>query len=349
VDDGPYPGRPRSRAAAACAAGPDSGDERFRAFFEHVPVGVALCSPEGQFRDVNPTARRLLRVLGVDPDTGGLLDLFRKLPAGDGSARRRDLMRVSRGELPVARWDLGPVPVHEPGTIDLREPADGGPAPGPRRDLSPAAQAGPWPVSLGRWMGMTVVRVVLGERGWLLAHLEDTTRRRLERDHLVRLALHDPLTGLANRTLVAQELESALARSCARGSAVGVLYLDLVGFKRVNDTHGHRAGDEILVAVARRLNGSLRASDLAGRLGGDEFLALLGDVADETALGEIARRVSVSVNRPVTVTGARVPVQVSLGAVLSRPDESPADLVGRADAAMYAAKHSQGADPTALR
>ncbi|MDQ1293119.1 MAG: hypothetical protein QG608_1000 [Actinomycetota bacterium] len=349
MDDGPDQGILGSRTTAARAVGPDSGDERFRAFFEHVPVGVALCSPEGQFRDVNPTARRLLRASGVDPDTGGLLDLCRNLPAGEDRAHRRDLMRVSRGEMPVAHWDLGPVRVPEPGTIDLREPADGGPAPGLRRDLSPAAQAGPWPVPPGRWMGMTVVRVVLGERGWLLVHLEDTTGRRLERDHLLRLALHDPLTGLANRTLVAQELESALARSCARGSAVGVLYLDLIGFKQVNDTHGHRAGDEILRAVAQRLDGSLRASDLAGRLGGDEFLALLGDVADETALGEIARRVSAAVNRPVTVTGARVPVQVSLGAVLSRPDESPADLVGRADAAMYAAKHSQGADPTVLR
>ena len=285
------------------------GDERFRALFEHAPVGVALCDPAGRFVDVNPTFRDLLVGTGIDPDAGCLADLAAQAPPGSDEAARwlADLARVRAGSQDVARAEL---PVAPP-------------------DIAP------------RWLEATAVRVVLGDRPYLMTHLDDTTRRRLEEQRLVRLALHDGLTGLANRTLVQERLDEALARAARSGLPVGVVYLDLDRFKHVNDTLGHAAGDQLLVAVAERLTRVLRAGDTAGRLGGDEFLVVAGDVVDAAALGEILRRVETALATPIRVEGADVVVGASCGAVLSRPGESPDTLVRRADAAMYAAKRSR--------
>ena len=285
------------------------GDERFRALFEHAPVGVALCDPAGRFVDVNPTFRDLLVGTGIDPDAGCLADLAAQAPAGsdEAAAWLTDLARVRAGSQDVARAEL---PVAPP-------------------DVAP------------RWLEATAVRVVLGERPYLLTHIDDTTRRRLEEQRLVRLALHDGLTGLANRTLVQERLDEALERSTRSGLPVGVVYLDLDRFKQVNDTLGHAAGDQLLVAVAERLTRVLRAGDTAGRLGGDEFLVVAADVVDGAALGEILRRVESALSTPIRVDGADVVVGASCGAVLSRPGESADTLVRRADAAMYAAKRSR--------
>jgi len=293
------------------------GDERFRALFANAPVGVALSDPDGDFCDVNTTFRDILDGTGIDPDQGNLLDLLRYAPAESDEVTtwRRDLDAVNAGTRPVARVQLSLAP----------------------------------PDAAPRLVQATAARVALGEKDYLLTHLEDATGRRLERQRLVYLATHDALTGLPNRELVHQRLVAALERSAGNGLPVGVLYLDLDRFKSVNDRHGHHVGDALLAAVGRRLTEVLRAADGAGRLSGDEFLVVAGDVPDETALSELVRRIEGVLSEPVEVNGAaddepvtgRVPLSVSIGAVLSRPGEQAGPLIRRADAAMYAAKRAR--------
>jgi diguanylate cyclase (GGDEF)-like protein len=151
------------------------------------------------------------------------------------------------------------------------------------------------------------------------------------------LALHDPLTGLPNRRLFIERMEHAIARSDRTGKPFSVLYLDLDGFKGINDSLGHEAGDELLVAVAEQLKRSLRASDTAARLGGDEFAILLEE-ADLTAATETTHRLSVSFASSGPGPGSEVPTALSIGAATRQKGEQLDHLLHQADAAMYAAK-----------
>jgi diguanylate cyclase (GGDEF)-like protein len=163
-------------------------------------------------------------------------------------------------------------------------------------------------------------------------------RRRLEQELEFR-ALHDGLTGLANRQLFGEQLEGAL-RTGAR--SVGVLFIDLDDFKAVNDTLGHHAGDDLLVAVSSRIRSAIRPTDLAARLGGDEFAILLGDVATEADAHRVAERVLESLRRPIDVHGRDHAVRASIGvAVGGLGDYDAPELMRNADITMYLAK-SQG-------
>ena len=121
----------------------------------------------------------------------------------------------------------------------------------------------------------------------------------------MHLATHDPLTGLANRGLLTERLQAALARAAATDLPFAVLYLDLDHFKTVNDELGHDVGDALLIAMAQRLSQVLRAGDTAARLGGDEFLVVAGDVPDELALAELGRRVESALGRAGAGRGPR--------------------------------------------
>jgi diguanylate cyclase (GGDEF)-like protein len=153
-------------------------------------------------------------------------------------------------------------------------------------------------------------------------------------------ALHDPLTGLPNRALFLDRLDHALARSKRQRTGLAVLFADLDGFKHVNDSLGHHAGDEVLVSVSARLAEALRSSDSLARFGGDEFMVLLEDVEGEEALRAAVGRVHAAVAAaPFIVEGQAQALDVTIGVV--RADEShaiPGDLVRDADAAMYRAK-----------
>jgi diguanylate cyclase (GGDEF)-like protein len=162
-------------------------------------------------------------------------------------------------------------------------------------------------------------------------------RLQASRATLHHQALHDTLTGLPNRALFLEQLQLFLVRSRRRETAVSVLYLDLDGFKDVNDTLGHRAGDELLVAVADRLNSVLRAEDVVARLGGDEFVILLEDDADGSM--HVARRVSRAFDDSWIVSSGVVRIGVSIGVATTDRGETPLDeLLRQADVAMYAAK-----------
>jgi diguanylate cyclase (GGDEF)-like protein len=155
------------------------------------------------------------------------------------------------------------------------------------------------------------------------------------RDELHEQALHDPLTGLPNRTLFIERVEHALLRSNRRGTPLSVLYLDLDEFKAVNDTRGHEAGDSLLIEVSDRLKGALRAEDTAARLGGDEFAVLLEE-ADQTAAKVIVERLSRTFRG--TRTAEEVPIAFSIGVATREHGEELDLLLRQADAAMYAAK-----------
>ena len=152
-------------------------------------------------------------------------------------------------------------------------------------------------------------------------------------------ALHDPLTGLANRTVLLDRLDHAQARSGEGAPEVAVIFLDLDRFKVINDSLGHDAGDLLLVSVAERIKGGLRPGDVAARFGGDEFVVLCEDVTSPAEALVVAQRVQETLSAPFAIRGHTVFVTASLGvAIASDSYTDPAELLRDADAAMYAAK-----------
>ncbi len=169
----------------------------------------------------------------------------------------------------------------------------------------------------------------------------DITALKHSQQRLERLAFHDPLTGLPNRALLSDRLSQAIANAERSASLLAVGYLDLDGFKPVNDRLGHAAGDQLLIAVARRLGAELRSSDTLSRLGGDEFVLLLNDLGDLNACERALYRILAALAAPFTIAGQQVTVSASLGVSLYPLDHVDADtLIRHADQAMYAAKQA---------
>ena len=164
-----------------------------------------------------------------------------------------------------------------------------------------------------------------------------TEQKRLERE-LAHQAFHDSLTNLANQALFRDRVEHALARSSRVGEPMAVLFLDLDNFKRVNDSLGHTAGDELLVSVAERLRGCLRLSDTAARLGGDEFAILLEDIGSEAEAEAVAGRIIASLQQPFGRGDREVFVSASVGIAFPTPGMTGDQLLSEADLAMYTAK-----------
>ena len=164
-----------------------------------------------------------------------------------------------------------------------------------------------------------------------------TEQKRLEKE-LAHQAFHDSLTNLANQALFRDRVEHALARASRAGEPMAVLFLDLDNFKRVNDSLGHTAGDELLVSVAERLRGCLRLSDTAARLGGDEFAILLEDVSHEADAEEVAGRIIEALQQPFGRGEREVFVSASVGIAFPTPGTTGDQLLSEADLAMYTAK-----------
>ena len=169
--------------------------------------------------------------------------------------------------------------------------------------------------------------------------LVDTTDQKRLQQQLLHDALHDPLTGLANRVLFRDHVERALAGRGRRRGKVALLFIDLDDFKVVNDSLGHRAGDRLLIEVANRLSAVVRAGDVAARQGGDEFTVLLDRVRDVGDAVASAERIAAELRRPIELEGRSIVITPSIGITLATESDREADdLLAHADAAMYTAK-----------
>ncbi len=302
-------------------------EEQFlQVLLDTLEEGIVACDAEGRITVFNPSARRLHGLPdGSDPIGEIPSDQGLRHPDGSPMAQRENpLIRAMSGE-PVREVEI----VLESGA-------------GERRKVSVNGQA------------------LVDDEGWMLGAvvaMHDVTEQKLNEERLAELALHDPLTGLANRTLLAERLQQAIDRMAQRtpvraplgdeGSwstaggdeGVAVFLLDLDDFKEINDVLGHDVGDDMLVAVARRLTATVRPSDTVARLGGDEFVVVCDIESGEDEMLRIKDRIATALARPYRIDGRTLTVLASVGGVfVDNPDTDPSKLLSRADDAMYGVK-----------
>jgi len=285
-------------------------EAQLRAILDVVDQGIGLWDPEGRLVYANPRVRRLFEL----PTTTGSLDLHEVqfgLTAEDGSTLDDDgfppsrALRTGRSESATLRFvdARGEERYVQASAHPLRDPSDGS---------------------------------MLGA----VTSISDVTDLKRRQQSLEQVARHDPLTGLPNRLLLMDRLDLAMAATRRAGSMLAVCFLDLDGFKAVNDAFGHAAGDEVLREVARRLRGTMRGGDTAARIGGDEFVLLLSGARNRGEVERALERLAAVVAQPYRV-GDRDTVHISCSVgVAAFPDHAadPQVLLQKADAAMYAAK-----------
>lgn len=277
-------------------------EARFRSLVQHSSDVILVVDPDGTIRYVSPSASRVLR---YDPDRLLGLPLPSLLVAEE-----RD--RVSQ----VLREAGQPGALPAPVTLGFRQP-DGS-------SLQTEAVA-------TDLMGDPTVR------GIVLNIRDVSERHRLEHD-LRHQALHDSLTGLANRALFRDRVSHALALARRQGRDITVIYLDLDDFKKVNDSLGHAEGDRLLAAVAERFKGCARVTDTVARLGGDEFAVLVEDGRGNEGAAALVERLRDALQLPFRLTSTEVNVSASFGVATSGGEDSADDVLRNADLAMYTAK-----------
>ena len=279
-------------------------EERFRAAFEQAAVGISQNGPDGRWLRVN---QKFCEIVGYTREE--LLEKrFQEITHPDDLDANLDhVRRLLAGE--IETYSMEKRFLHRDGSVVWVNSA------------------------------LSLVREPSGEPKYFIAVVEDISERKTLEEQLEYQAFHDPLTGLPNRALLLDRLQHALARTDRRGDYVGVLFLDLDGFKHVNDSLGHGAGDQLLVGVADRLSKGIRPEDTIARFGGDEFVVLLeGIEGAEEAIGR-AERLAGQLRAPFMLSGEEVSVTLSVGLMLSAtPQDRPEDLLRDADSAMYEAK-----------
>jgi diguanylate cyclase (GGDEF)-like protein/PAS domain S-box-containing protein len=293
-------------------AGEREGDlraspQRFERALEHAAIGMALISPEGRWLQANGALHELVGYREEELLVKTLQDLT--YPE-DLNTDIEHLEQMLSGE--IHSYQVEKRFLHKEGHVV--------------------------------WVLQSVSMVREGEGHPLqfVVLIQDITERKRRERRLTHLAYHDPLTGLSNSSLFLEQLEGALAKAELWGDYVAVLYLDLDGFKQVNDSLGYEVGDRLLVAVARRLESSVRSGEeTIARLSGDEFCILVEGVAGTETVASVARRVNEALRRPFTINDHLISsVNVSIGITVKAPGESKTarQLLREADAAMYRAK-----------
>jgi diguanylate cyclase (GGDEF)-like protein/PAS domain S-box-containing protein len=290
-----------------------ASEESFRLAFENAPVGMSIVdfTPEttGRFLRVNEAMSRMLGHTRRELETLSIRDITHP----DDHAGDLDVVsRAVAGE--IERYQIEKRYLH----------ADGHPV----------------------WVSLqtSVVRDGSGRALYGISQFEDISDRRAEHQELTRRARIDPLTGLLNRTALAERVHEAITEARRSERAGAVLFCDLDSFKPVNDTLGHAFGDQVLAIVARRLESQVRAGDTTARFGGDEFVIVTDDLGDEE-MDDLVGRLRGAVAAPVDVAGTTVALAVTVGRarVTGGPDETPDGLIAAADVDMYLRK------PGALR
>lgn len=190
-------------------------------------------------------------------------------------------------------------------------------------------------------MEISVSELRHGRHRLFTAILRDISERKEAEDRIRRLAHHDTLTGLPNRNLLNDRMNHALARIRRHGGHMAVLYVDLDKFKPVNDTLGHEAGDCVLQEVARRLASCVRSSDTVSRVGGDEFVVVVEEIARPAEAALVARKIIDALDLPIAFRGTDCQVGASIGVALFPQDGTTIEEICKAaDLAMYRVKHS---------
>jgi diguanylate cyclase (GGDEF)-like protein/PAS domain S-box-containing protein len=190
-----------------------------------------------------------------------------------------------------------------------------------------------------KFLSISAIRDSAGRTTHYSGIFYDITERKVFEEKLDRLAHYDLLTGIPNRSLLFDRLEQATGEAMHSGKQVGVLFIDLDHFKRINDSLGHAAGDQVLCEAARRIAGAIRRGDTLARLGGDEFAIVLPDLAEAQHAALVAEKILECMAPPFEVDGATLAVSPSIGISLFPGDHhQPAELLERADQAMYRAK-----------
>ncbi len=290
-----------------------AGQDVFEDFFESVKVGLALADLTTRYIRVNAAYAELLGRAPEDLIGVPFTDVLRSPELAGPEGRLADLLTGRESSLSSEEPYVA---------LDGRE----------------------------LWMlhGVNIVGGEDGRAGWFAVSAQDITeRRRAEQElrdltaTLAERAVRDPLTGLANRALLEERLRGTLSRDGRTGGSTGLLFLDLDGFKAVNDRHGHAVGDAVLRAVAARLTEGVRPSDTVARLGGDEFVVLAEGTSEE-CLAPLVERLRASVAEPIRVGNLTLKVVVSVGVSVSRAGEADAaSLLADADKGMYEAKRSR--------
>ena len=282
-------------------------EERFRALIQNSSDVVAVVGADGVINYISPAVER---VLGYRPEDGIGRNVF--TPA-----------MVHRDDLDGVREVFAGL-IGRPGasaTLDFR-----------LRHTD------------GRWIYVEATCKNLlydPSIGGVVVNYRDITERKTFEERLRHQAFHDPLTGLPNRALFMNRLGHALIRMERREKATAILFLDLDNFKLVNDSFGHETGDKLLISVAERLQGCVRAEDTAARFGGDEFTVLLEDVTDASDAVRAADHITRALEVPFVLEGREVFITTSIGIALDTSGrEGPTDLLRNADMALYRAKAS---------
>lgn len=187
---------------------------------------------------------------------------------------------------------------------------------------------------------ISIAETMLGGERHFVAMVRDITERKLAEEKLTRMALYDSLTALPNRTNFFEKLEFSLAHARRNKLAVGLLFIDLDGFKAVNDRMGHAAGDHLLREVARRLQEDVRESDIVARMGGDEFTVILNNLKEPGEAALVAQKLIAALGQPVEYEGQRISrIGASIGiAIFPQHSLTEDGLINEADSAMYRAK-----------
>lgn len=297
----------RSRRAAQVLA---KSEALYRATFDQAATGIAHVTPEGRILGANQKLHTMLAY-----EAGELLgcNLF-------------DLMK------PSFRCDASQF-------IEQLTAAEQQAAP-PEREREYLRKDG-MPV----WVCETVgaVRTAASDIAYLVVVLQDITSRKALEARLAHDAMHDVLTGLPNRNMFHDRLYHALASARRYGRMAGVLYIDLDGFKEVNDSYGHAVGDRLLEKVARRLESSIRAEDTVARIGGDEFAVVLSTIFSEDDCRLLAQKLVDAISQPYEVGGRVAKISASIGgAVFPQDGEDAESLIQKADEAMYTDKRGSG-------
>ena len=189
------------------------------------------------------------------------------------------------------------------------------------------------------WRTITRIPGLVGQEGRYVSVFHDITETWSKNENIKHLAFHDALTGLPNRTLLMDRLEHHIALAKRSPRCLAVLFLDLDRFKFVNDNFGHEVGDELLIAVAQKIQALVRESDTVARLGGDEFVIMLNNPASREEVVQISNRIIATINEPMVFRGKTAQVGTSIGIAMYPADaDSAAQLIKSADSAMYEAK-----------